>query len=272
MEAFPRARLCLDYTAARANKGPENLQRRKKNNYHDLMYKDPIKAVLIRRWDMSHEINECNENKAVTTGEVTAPAPGSTPEQPQRSQGKTVSPEKLAANCANSHKSTGPRTKKGKEKSKQNSRKHGFFARQPLPAGEAGDKLWEEYGDLVAGIWEYYQPQGYIEGLLTEKIATESIRYSRFLTYEARYIGQQQALHWEGVDRILRFQSAINRQLFQAMHELERVQQKRKANPNPTNLSDPEQGDEGAGRTACDVQNTAGISECTNVETSAIEI
>jgi hypothetical protein len=32
------------------------------------------------------------------------------------------------------------------------------------------------------------------------------------------------------VDRVLRYQAAINRQLFQAIHELERMQAQRKAN------------------------------------------
>ena len=201
---------------------------------------------------MSHDSNECNENKPVTGGEV--------------------SPQKLAANRANAQHSTGPKTLQGKEISSQNSRKHGFFARQPLPAGEEGNKLWEAYGDLVAGIFEYYQPEGYIELLLTEKIVAESIRYSRLLSFEAHYVGEQRAFHWNGVDRVLRFQSAINRQLFQAMHELERVQEKRKADPNPSNRSDREPDDEGAGRPAFDVQNDGPQTGCTNVETPANEI
>ena len=164
-----------------------------------------------------------------SNGKVSDRASGSASEQPPSEPAKAVSPEKLAANRANAQHSTGPKTPEGKAKSSQNSRKHGFFARQPLPAGEYGDKLWQAYSDLYAGIWEYYQPIGYMEELLTEKIATESIRFSRLLGYEAKYVGEQQAFHWQGLDRILRFQGAINRQLFQAMHELERLQEKRKA-------------------------------------------
>ncbi|MGC1686331.1 MAG: hypothetical protein WA734_11980 [Candidatus Acidiferrales bacterium] len=221
---------------------------------------------------MAHDSNETIENNPVKGGEVATAGPGTMSDQSQRSPSKLVSPEKLAANRANAQHSTGPKTMQGKAKSSQNSRKHGFFARQPLPADEAGNKLWEEYGDLVAGIWEYYEPVGYMEGLLTEKIVTESIRFSRFLSYEARYIGQQQALHWEGVDRILRFQSAINRQLFQAIHELERVQEKRKANPSPSKRSDGEQGEEGAGMAAFGAQNDGPQERVTHVETPAIEI
>ena len=165
--------------------------------------------------------------KSTAEGTATGAATASSP--PQNGQAKSVSPRKLAANQANAQRSTGPQTAEGKAKSSQNSCKHGFFARRPLPAGEEGDQLWEEYRDFVNGIWEYYQPEGYMEGLLTEKIATESIRFSRLLDYQSKYLGQKQAFHFQGVDRVLRFQSAINRQLFQTIHELERLQANRKA-------------------------------------------
>ncbi len=179
------------------------------------------------------------------------PVSGQTPaaphEMPKNGPIKEVSEKKLAANRANAQHSTGPKTPEGKEKSKQNSRKHGFFARQPLPAGEVGDRLWQAYGDLAAGIWENYEPVGYMEGLLTEKVITESIRLSRLLEFESQYLGQKHAFHMAGVDRILRFQSSINRQLFQTIKELERVQDKRKEKPSPTNHLDREPGGEDDG-------------------------
>lgn len=191
---------------------------------------------------MSYNDDRSGEKEPFTngpTGEACDLASGAASEQSQNGQAKGVSPQKLAANHANALHSTGPKTQEGKEKSRQNSLKHGFFARQPLPAGEEGDRLWPEYSDLVAGIWEYYEPVGYMEELLTEKIATESIRLSRFFHYESDYVGKREAFQLDCVDRILRFQSAINRQLFQAMHELERLQDIRKANPSsPANGSD----------------------------------
>ena len=187
---------------------------------------------------MSHDNQESTQDQQNTpvttgsTGEGAAPDARTASSHPQNGKAKSVSPRKLAANRANAHRSTGPQTAEGKAKSSQNSCKHGFFARKPLPAGEEGDQLWEEYRDLVDGIWEYYQPEGYMEGLLTEKIATESIRFSRLLDYESKYLGQKQAFYFQGVDRVLRFQSAINRQLFQTIHELERLQANRKAQRN----------------------------------------
>jgi hypothetical protein len=194
---------------------------------------------------MSHD-NEANEVKsppavAAPTEEVAHPQSATEPLATDTEQGKTVSPRKLAANRANAQRSTGPKTAEGKGKSKQNSYKHGFFARQPLPSGAEGDKLWEIYGELYSGIWEHYAPVGFMESLLTEKIATESIRFSRLLKYEGKYVGEKRAFHWDGIDRILRFQGAINRQLFQAIHELERLQEKRKCDANRSDVK-PDKG------------------------------
>jgi hypothetical protein len=117
---------------------------------------------------MSHDNSEGHEVKPVAAGQVEAesveagfvdevavPQYGSAVEQFTGAQSKPVSPAKLAANRANAQHSTGPKTLEGKERSKQNSRKHGFFARQPLPQGPEGDQLWEAYSDLYAGIFEH---------------------------------------------------------------------------------------------------------------------
>jgi hypothetical protein len=199
---------------------------------------------------MSHDKNEGQEFGSETTGsngKDTNPATGSDSAQSNGGQTKPASSKRAAAARENGKHSKGPTTPEGKEKSKQNSRKHGFFARHLLPAGEAGDKLWQGYSDLVAGIWEYYGPVDYMEGLLTEKVITESIRFSRLMDYESKYVGERQAFHMNGVDRILRFQGAINRQLFQAMKELERMQDKRKAKPTLPEDSgqSPDNGDAG---------------------------
>lgn len=57
-----------------------------------------------------------------------------------------------------------------------------------------------------------------------------SIRFARFLAYEAGHFGKREDFVSDRGDRILRFQSAINRQLFQSMRELERLQVIRKVN------------------------------------------
>jgi hypothetical protein len=144
------------------------------------------------------------------------------------SKKRPISAKKLEANRKNAQRSTGPTTKEGKDRSKLNSYKHGFFARQLFRHTEQGVRDRKEYNDLIAGIWAFYQPEGYMEGLLVEKIIAESVRFSRLLWLEQDFlwsaIFQEQA-----PDRILRYQATINRQLYQAIEELENLQDKRKA-------------------------------------------
>jgi hypothetical protein len=132
--------------------------------------------------------------------------------------------------------------------------------------------LWHDYREFYDGIWEHYRPVDYLEGLLTEKIATECIRFSRLLGYESTLSGVRVFME-PGVDRLLRYQSAINRQLFQAMKELDRLQDKRKDKPNPFNGSGQEPDEETAGPTTpSDGQNHDPRGELAPVEIPPIEI
>jgi len=77
-----------------------------------------------------------------------------------------------------------------------------------------------------------------MEELLTEKVVAESIRFARSMAYEGDFLAKREGFVLDCVDRLLRFQGAINRQLFQAMRELERLQEIRKAkSPSPANGS-----------------------------------
>jgi hypothetical protein len=183
---------------------------------------------------MDRDEDRDHPHQAVATnGEQTTSATEESSHPSNGDQRKTSSAAKIAASRENGKRSNGPTSPEGKAKSSRNSYKHGFFARQPLPPGEAGAALWGAYQDLVAGIWEYYKPVGYLEGLLTEKIATESIRFSRLLTFERELTKGINMFNWNGLDRLLRYQGTINRQLFQAMRELDRMQERRKAESTP---------------------------------------
>jgi hypothetical protein len=138
-----------------------------------------------------------------------------------------VSEKKLAANRSNAQHSTGPKTELGKEKSKRNAFKHGFFARHLLSAVEPATLEWQEIQDLHEAFRDHYQPVGPIEELLVEKILSESVRFSRFLAREQQATMVRSDYYPLNVNRFVRYQSAINRQLFQAITELERQQSKR---------------------------------------------
>lgn len=163
--------------------------------------------------------------------ESTHPTPRSAPEfpAPKPRAARGISEAKLAANRKNAQLSTGPRTQEGKAASAHNSYKHGFFARQLFPATEQGAKEREAYADLGQGIQNYYQPVGFVEQLLVDKITAESVRFARLLAHEQREFAGQAPFYAGGIDKILRYQATINRQLFQTMEQLARLQERRRA-------------------------------------------
>jgi hypothetical protein len=144
-------------------------------------------------------------------------------------QKKPVSPQKLAANRANAQHSTGPQSEAGKEKSAQNSYQHGFFARRLFPTSRERDRDGAEYDNLVKGIRNHFQPIGFMEDFCAERIAVEMLRSARLLGYEQENLSNySHAFERRSIDSILRFHAAINRQLAQAIEELERLQAKRR--------------------------------------------
>jgi hypothetical protein len=83
--------------------------------------------------------------------------------------------------------STGPRTELGKERSSQNAVKHGIFSKALLLKGESR----AEFESLHTDLWEALRPEGRLEELLVDKLASISWRYRRFLLAEAGEIRKQ---------------------------------------------------------------------------------
>jgi hypothetical protein len=77
-------------------------------------------------------------------------------------------------------KSGGPSTKQGKEKSRRNAVKHGIFAKVVL----LHDEPTAQFDNLLQGIRNDLQPEGTLEGVLVEKLATLMWRYRRMLIAE----------------------------------------------------------------------------------------
>jgi hypothetical protein len=84
------------------------------------------------------------------------------------------------------------------------------------------------YKELVAGVRRYYNPVGFMEELLVEKIAVDLVREARIIGYEQKQLAARGFTN-EIIDRILRCQTASERRLFRFMRELERMQDNRKA-------------------------------------------
>jgi len=152
----------------------------------------------------------------------------SPPEPEGRPKKSPVSPKKLAANRANAQRSTGPQTEEGKAKSKFNAVKHGLTARYFANLLQPGTPEWDGYQNHRKELFAYYEPVGPVEEMLIEKTAVETVRYARYLSREQSPAIVQSGHYWDVIKVAVRYQSAINRQLFEAIKELERLQAKRK--------------------------------------------
>src|SRR3989449_4115929 len=176
------------------------------------------------------------------------------------SSGKqTVSSRKVEANRRNASKSTGPRTQTGKRMVAKNALKHGFFSKWLLIPHPDGKEDPTEYQDLYAALREHYQPLDFLEELWVEKIAVWSWRLRRLLRCESGQIARALAEHSheikqssaadseelelpalssleidsiidhlfrpskEELDKLLRYEAMINKQLNHALAELEKT-------------------------------------------------
>ncbi len=128
-----------------------------------------------------------NGSKVVTNSEITAlEATQPMARQPEEKSGPEkppVSMRKAEANRQNALKSTGPRTSRGKALSRQNAIKHGLFLKSTTDF-EALQEDPHEYEDLLAALWDQYQPVGRAEELEVDRIAQCWWRLQRASRYE----------------------------------------------------------------------------------------
>jgi hypothetical protein len=87
-----------------------------------------------------------------------------------------------------------PRNEGGKRQSSHNSTKHGIFSAVILLKGESREK----YESLLRQLLDALQPEGKLEELLVEKLATIAWRYRRLLIAEAAEISKgTQFIEWD---------------------------------------------------------------------------
>lgn len=163
--------------------------------------------------------------------------------------GGSISERKLAANRANAQLSTGPRTTQGKVRSSRNALKHGLLSSQILLEHEDA----EELKALREGLYEELQPVGTLEVVLVERIVASAWLQRRALRAETALMEWQHGLGmrwkpeiWEDnqkwrreqradratfamladsrLEKIQRYETAKERQMYKALHELQRLQ------------------------------------------------
>lgn len=102
-----------------------------------------------------------------------------------------TSKKQIAANQANSKKSTGATSEEGKKVVSINAAKHGIFSTRLIMPFESAD----EYGELLDGLIESLNPTGSVEQLLVEKVAVAMWRQLRLTRAESASIEMDRSIY-----------------------------------------------------------------------------
>jgi hypothetical protein len=153
-----------------------------------------------------------------------------------------TSEKKAEANRRNALKSTGPKTPEGKSAVRLNALRHGLRSEEILLPGEDDEALRELDEYLRAEL----QPVGELENLLIDRVVAAYWRLRRVGRVEAGIFtwskpGSETAAlglgfisYANAFSKLSRYESAIERSLYKALHELQRLQAARRADGNAT--------------------------------------
>lgn len=174
--------------------------------------------------------------------------------------GESISLKKLEANRRNAKMSTGPKTRAGKNRSRKNAFKHGILSSALLIKEGQGAEDRAEFDELINALEIDLAPVGALEVMLVEKIAVCFWRQKRSLRSEAGFVRRAFAEKWRNLypelnaerdaitdhlclpqgrqlEGILRYETAIQRQLAHALNQLERMQRSRRGEHVPAPLT-----------------------------------
>jgi hypothetical protein len=168
-----------------------------------------------------------------------------------------ITQKQLEANRRNALKSTGPRTPEGKAVVALNSIKHGLLSKEVLLAGEDETALVE----LGKRLRHQLAPLGELELLLVDRIIAAAWRLMRILKIEremmdhevadkessrraySRNKRQEPVTLWDALEsdfqyrdtlgKFMRYESHLERGMYKAMHELQRLQAARSGESVP---------------------------------------
>jgi hypothetical protein len=132
---------------------------------------------------------------------------------------------------------TGPRTAEGKTRSSRNALCHGLLSREAILPGESR----EDHDRFRRRLWRALAPSGELEGLLADRVVSSAWRLRRVLQVESQaFEGRSRGIEGERLGlggtfvsrsvngdtftKLSRYETAIERGLFRALHELQRLQ------------------------------------------------
>jgi hypothetical protein len=158
---------------------------------------------------------------------------------------------------------TGPRSATGKDRSRHNALKHGIFSKMVLLKGEPQS----DFDSLMNGLRNDLRPEGMLEGILVEKLASLIWRQRRLLMAEGAEIrlgtesfqidlmddyltkpervAEKKKLsaiagnvpHGHTLDRLLRYEASLERTFDRTLSQLERLQRMRLGQPVPPSIN-----------------------------------
>jgi len=149
----------------------------------------------------------------------------------------TVSKKQLEANKKNAQKG-GVKTPKGKAIVKYNALKHGLLAKETVITVGEGAENPEEFSALLYALQTQLVPAGTLGQTLIE-ICDERIVHHKeqIVSLEKQKVKNKLKLQVikklgnipsrDELDRLLRYEGAIERQLYKALNQLERIQRLR---------------------------------------------
>ena len=147
----------------------------------------------------------------------------------------------IEANRHNATKSTGPKTPQGKAVVALNAMQHGLLSREAVIEGESEAELV----DLGKRLRRQLTPTGELELLLVDRIVSTAWRLRRVISLETMLFDTERgdssayysALAYKGdrekLQLLSRYELTLERSLFRALHELQRLQAERQGQPVP---------------------------------------
>ena len=163
--------------------------------------------------------------------------------------------KQIEANRQNAQDSTGPKTEEGKSVSRMNALKHGILSEEVLMEGEEKASL-EELGKRLR---TELAPHGELEGLFVDRIVSSAWRLKRAIHVEREFLKgeyeeckdddfnfkkrnesetwnrvvHQQFGESHGWLNLVRYETTLERQIYKALHELQRLQSARRGEKPP---------------------------------------
>jgi hypothetical protein len=117
----------------------------------------------------------------------------------------------------------GVKTAEGKARIKHNAISHGFFSKEILIEGENPLVLTAFRDNFIAQL----KPDGELETILVELIISSSWRLKRVLRSERTHPRNTPDYRDTSYQNVMRYVTTLERQIYRALHELERLQKAR---------------------------------------------